>query len=190
MWAATYREHQPDHSQRSPTHQESESGRIMRGRPPKLSEEDRGLVVAGLRHRVELAERILERHMGDRGAAERDHATPAGMDHGVDRGHAIPRGEHTIIGGRCSTALDVAERCRAGLDAHPRFDLRSDELTDAAEPRASERIEPRSEWASSIVSRWKPSATTTSGARPRSTTDCTQATIWSIEVFCSGMRIA
>ena len=81
MWAATHREQQPEHSQRSPTHQEGESGRIMPGRPPELSEEDRGLVVAGLRHCVELAERILERHMGDGGTAERDHAAPAGVDH-------------------------------------------------------------------------------------------------------------
>ena len=49
---------------------------------------------------------------------------------------------------------------------------------------------PLCEWASSMSSRWKPSATTTSGARPRSRTDSTHSQIWSIDCGCSGMRIA
>ena len=49
---------------------------------------------------------------------------------------------------------------------------------------------PLCECASSMSSRWKPSATTTSGARPRSRTDSTHSQIWSIDCGCSGMRIA
>jgi hypothetical protein len=50
---------------------------------------------------------------------------------------------------------------RARLDSHPRFDLRGDEFADAAEAGRPNASSPRSEWASSMVSRWKPSATTT-----------------------------
>ena len=49
---------------------------------------------------------------------------------------------------------------------------------------------PLCECASSMSSRWKPSATTTSGARPRSRTDSTHSQIWSIDCGCSGMRMA
>src|SRR6185312_3305452 len=105
------------------------------------AEEDGGLVVAGLRHRVELAERVFERDVRDVRAAERDHATPQLVHHGVDRGQTVPGGEHAVVGGRRSAALDVAERRRARLDAEAGFDLGREEVADAAEPWPPESIE-------------------------------------------------
>ncbi len=107
-----------------------------------LAEEDRGLVVALLRHGLEAAERLLEAHVHDVGPAERDHAAPVAVAHAVDRGEAEAGGEHAVVGRRCAAALDVAEGRRAGLDARALLDDGRDLLADAAEPRAAEGVEP------------------------------------------------
>ena len=136
------------------------------------------------------AEGLLERDVDDLGAAQGDHAAPAPLDHRVARRHAEPRGEHPVVRRGRAAALDVPQGRGAGLDAGALLDEGGEALADAAEPRAAEGVETALGVRVVSWSGTKPSATTTSGARPRSYADCTHSTIWSMLVACSGIRIA
>src|SRR5690606_38435071 len=105
------------------------------------ADEDRGLVVAGLRHRLEPAEGVLERHGHDLRTAQGDHLPTLLLQHDADDGHTVARREHAVVGTRGAAALDVAECRGARLDACALLDLGSELVADAAEARAPEGVE-------------------------------------------------
>src|SRR5690606_24904865 len=97
-----------------------------------LTEEQACFVVALLRHGLELSEGVLEGDVDDLGAAEGDHATPLLVDHGLERRHPEARREHAVVAGGGSTALNVTERCRPGLDSRALLDHGREQLADAS----------------------------------------------------------
>src|SRR5690606_5634497 len=58
------------------------------------AEQDRGLVVTRLRHRLEAAEGILERNRHDLRAAEGHHLAPLLPEHQVEHCHAVSGGQN------------------------------------------------------------------------------------------------
>src|ERR1044072_5863386 len=66
-------------------------------------------------------------------ASHRRHPAELAAQSKLDRMHAEPRGENSIISGRRASALNVAQHSNARLDASALLDLACDQLADPSE---------------------------------------------------------
>src|SRR5690242_12074696 len=106
----------------------------------RLSEEDLGLAIEGLRDGLELGGRLREVDQLDVGAAQGGHLAPLALVCRVDRVQAEPGGQHTVEGRGGAAALDVTEDRRACLVAGPLLDLPLEPLRDPTEANVTERV--------------------------------------------------
>src|SRR5208283_5006613 len=74
---------------------------------------------------------------------QRGHLPEFGAVHHVDGAQSVARGQHAVVSGGRSAALDVAEHYRARLEAGPLFDLARHGRADTAQPNMPELIAPR-----------------------------------------------
>src|SRR2546423_13435401 len=61
-------------------------------------------------------------------ASHRSHPAELAAQSNLDRMHAEPRSEHSIISRRRAAALNIAEHCDARLDIGARLDFAGDQL--------------------------------------------------------------
>src|SRR5690554_689707 len=105
------------------------------------AEEDRGFVVAFLRHGLPISECSLEGNRRHLSTLQRDHLPPLLVAGQVEHGHAQPGGEHPVVRRRGSPALDVAKGCRPGLNTGALLNDRGQLLSDAAQTGSTKSIE-------------------------------------------------
>ena len=100
---------------------------------PLAAEENRSLVPALARYRLETVQSLLKGNVLDFGALNRDHHAPLLFVHHIDGAHTQTGCQHAVVAGGCAAALNVAQNSVAGFDTGAFLNLLGEVFTDTAQ---------------------------------------------------------